>query len=84
MDAKYFALLSLVTMIGGATIGNAQVEPCAEVICPHFLDPVCGLFETHLVPFANECEFENESCRLRKHGKMVRLGDCPDWHVFTK
>lgn len=59
-------------------------EPCQEVICPHFLDPVCGIFETELISFPNQCEFENETCKLKKQGRMVRLGSCPDWHVFAR
>lgn len=63
---------------------DKQPDPCEEKICPHFLDPVCGIFETKLISFANQCEFENETCKLRKKGQTVRLGTCPDWHIFAK
>lgn len=92
MDVKLFALLfccyfsTLVHGLPAATVNNNQLTnelPCDDVVCPHFLDPVCGIFETKLVSFPNRCEFEAHSCRLKNQGRTLRLGDCPDWHVFA-
>lgn len=75
------ALLLLLAIIVNRVV-TKKVAPCEDVICPHFLDPVCGLFDTFLIEFPNRCEFEMHGCKMRKPGKVARLGPCPDWLVF--
>lgn len=96
MDIRFCLNLLLLALIfhlsHGATEDPEKQEmnkensiDCEAVICPHILDPVCGIFGTKLVPFANQCEFDIYNCKLQqKEGKRVRLGNCPDWHVFYK
>lgn len=78
-----FALILLVINPRILAAPAEQSDLCDKYICPHFLDPVCGVFETQLISFANQCEFDAQNCRLRNLGKTLREGDCPDWHVFT-
>lgn len=77
------ALIVLVVCPEIPAAPTTQSDLCDKYICPHFLNPICGVFETELISFANQCEFDAQNCRLRNLGKTLREGDCPDWHIFT-
>lgn len=81
MDIRTAVILLLVFIIK-PVMNKEEPFSCEDVICPHFLDPVCGLFDTFLIEFPNRCEFEMHGCKKQKQGKVVRLGPCPDWRVF--
>lgn len=85
---KPLALLLLLVVLSVHVLSgqafNLERDPCETLVCPHFLDPVCGIFEAQLISFPNQCEFEQYICKVQKQGRSVRLGECPDWHVFAR
>lgn len=83
MDVK-FATLLLLALLSSCCPSEGLISSCEQIICPHLLDPVCGLFDSEFIFFPNHCEFELHSCDTGKEGKIIRHGKCPDWHVFFK
>lgn len=82
MKSIALILAILLSTVNGLAF-DLERDPCDTLVCPHFLDPVCGVFEAQLISFPNQCEFEQYICKVQKQGKTVRLGECPDWHVFS-